>query len=59
MINFEELKDFLETIEPDDYEMRLDALSLAIRQVSTDTLYHGSTIVLDTAKEFYVFLKDG
>ncbi len=59
MINFEELKNFLETVEPDDYEIRLDALTLAIRQVSGDTLYHGSTIVLDTAKEFYEFLKEG
>ncbi len=59
MVDFEELKDFLETIEPDDYEMRLDALRLAIEQVAPEAHYHGANTVLSTAREFYTFLKEG
>lgn len=56
-IDFEELKDFLEAIEPDDYEIRMDALTLAIRQMSIHASYYGADTVLKTAEEFYKFLK--
>jgi len=58
-VDFEQLKDFLDTIEPDDYEMRVDALSLSIEHWSKDCYYFGIETVLDTAKEFYEFLKAG
>ena len=57
-IDFEQLKDFLDTIEPDDYDMRVDALSLSIEHWSKDCYYFGIETVLDTAKEFYKFLKE-
>ena len=60
-IDFEEFKDFLEALEPDDYEMRVDALVLSINYWSKDknAYYYGVKTVLETAKEFYEFLKDG
>ncbi|KKL47983.1 hypothetical protein LCGC14_2330080 [marine sediment metagenome] len=57
-IDFDKLREFLDTLEPDDYDMRLDALSLAIKQVSTDAYYYGPETVVSVAKEFYEFLKD-
>ncbi len=59
MCNFDELKDFLETIDPDDYEIRLDALTLAIKQREPSSYHEGATTVLVTAREFYEFLKNG
>lgn len=56
-IDFEQLKEFLESQEPDEYEMRVDALSLSIEHWSKDCYYFGIDTVLDTAKEFYEFLK--
>jgi hypothetical protein len=58
-VDFEQLKDFLDTIEPDDYEMRMDALSLSVAYWSRDCYYYGPESVLNTAKEFYEFLKEG
>ncbi len=57
-IDFDKLREFLDTLEPDDYDMRLDALSLAIKQVSVDAYYYGPETVVGVAKEFYEFLKD-
>lgn len=58
-VDFEQLKDFLDSIEPDDYEMRADALSLSISYWSRDSYFYGPETVLSTAKEFYEFLKEG
>ena len=57
-VDFEQLKDFLEALEPDDYEIRVDALSLAIKYWSRDCYYYGPETVLASAKEFYKFLKE-
>ena len=57
-VDFEQLKDFLDTLEPDDYEMRVDALSLSITYWSRDCYYYGPESVLKSAREFYEFLKD-
>lgn len=57
--DFDQLKDFLEAVEPDDYEIRVDALSLAIKYWSRDCYYYGPETVLASAKEFYEFLKVG
>ena len=57
-IDFEKFKDFLESLEPDDYEMRVDALALAVEYWSRDCYYYGSDTVLESAKEFYKFLKE-
>ena len=57
-LDFDELKYFLESNEPDDYEIRMDALTLAIKQMSTHASYYGAGTVLATAKEFYDFLKE-
>ena len=58
-VDFEALKEFLDTLEPDDYEMRVDALTLAIHQMSPYTAYYGVDTILSTAQEFYHFLKGG
>lgn len=59
-VDFEKLREFLDELnEPDDYDMRVDALSLSIEHWSKDCYYFGIETVLDTAKEFYEFLKNG
>lgn len=58
-LDFEELKNFLDVLTPDDYEMRVDALTLAIHQLSSDVHVYGYKSTLQVAEEFYGFLKDG
>ena len=58
-VDFDMVKDFLESDEPDDYEIRMDALTLAIKQMIPLAAYYGPDTVLRTAREFYEFLKEG
>ncbi len=56
-VDFEALKDFLDSLEVDDYEMRVDALTLAIGTLAEHSDYYGPAAVLKAAEEYYEFLK--
>ena len=59
MDDFEELEIFLDTNEPDDHDIRVNALTLAIKHLSGDNRYHDQHEVVHYAEKFYGFLTDG
>lgn len=57
--DFEELEIFLDTNEPDDHDIRVNALTLAIKHLAGNCIHHDQHQVVHYAEKFYGFLTDG